>query len=714
MPIRAEVEGIGILEFPDGTDPAVIQRTVSQVVRGNHAKNAGAGGVGARSMGMGGSAGDRAAGTAANVLADVMRGGVDVIGGGAQLLSRSAHTIGMIPESNPGGFFAGPKDVEAQNTKARANIEEMTGSQDRPGFSPVRAASGAVLSMPMAPTKFLQAPTWIERATGAGASGAVAGGLQEVSIPDSNKDFWARKGMQTGLGFGAGAIAQPVAESVVKYAVGLVNKGADKGAAAIKNLSGANSTENLVNLARESLKRTGIDFDSLGEAAKVGLLEDISKALSFYSGVNPAALGRQAAFREEGFNPLRHWVSKDPSEFTALENLSHQPAGAPLKDRKNALDKFVMDRLSGMRGEQPIPGEVGAKGAADLKAHIAQQEGKTNVLYRTFQEIAPNVKGEPQRFVNDLWDGLEGEMVGASLPAGIRAIVNKISGGEIPLTPSTLYQLQKMANASRGADGSVNYSLGHLSRAIDREMDAIGKSIGGDANRTGEVLKMARGQHAKKMGELEESKMLSSVDEGKLAPEKFTDQMMGSSVRELASTWAKLGGEAKAAVRADVLDGLKRQAYGAATDESGKTAAQAMFMKAVNDPTTQQKLRIVLGDKGTQEVNRLALMLESAHLQPAGSAVNNSKTGGALIGAFSRAAEGMKAKGIPGGAAVNDSAMKGLAQAAQVVPPDALGRRSLVIDPLVEEMLKRRVGRYAGLLGGASAYPLALEGLLNK
>ena len=33
MPIYAEVEGIGKLEFPDGTDPSVIQATVKRVVQ---------------------------------------------------------------------------------------------------------------------------------------------------------------------------------------------------------------------------------------------------------------------------------------------------------------------------------------------------------------------------------------------------------------------------------------------------------------------------------------------------------------------------------------------------------------------------------------------------------------------------------------------------------------------------------------------------------
>lgn len=721
--IRAEVEGVGTLEFPDGTDPAVIQATVKRVVagRGN------TGGVGPHSMGQGGTAGEKAGGTIRSALGEVMRGGVDVLGGGAQLLSRAANTAGFVPESNPGGFVAGPKDVEAQNAQARQNIEQFyKAGPEAPGFSPVRAASSALLTLPMTPTKFLQAPTAIGRASGAGVSGAVAGSLQEVRDPSSSGDFWARKGMQAGVGFGAGAAMQPLAEIAVKGVVGLINRGADKAAAIAKNLSGANSAEQLVGLTREALKKSGIDFDALDEAVKAGLLADVQKALASYSGVNPAAVARQAAFRQEKFDPLRHWVTKDPAEFTTLENLSHQTAGDVLKQRKADLDKHVLDRMLGMRGAQQTPSDVGTAATKDLKGFLGQEQGKTNVLYRTFQELAPDIKGNPQRFADDVFGGLEGKMAGAALPPSLREIVNKISAGEIPLTPSTLFQLQKMAKP--GADGTANYALGHLRKAIDREMDALSKEIGGldrsmpvvpgtkvpekESAYAADVLKMARGQHAKVQGELEGSKILAAVDEGKAVPENFTASLLKAPVRELAGTWTKLGNDAKEAIRSEVIDHIKSKAFGAATDESGKAAAQASLMREINDPTTQQKLRIILGGKRLEEVNRLALMLESAHLQPAGSAVNNSKTGGALLSAFSRVADAAKAKGIYGSTALADTASKGLAQSAQFVPPTALGRQSLVIDPMVEEILKRRAGHGAGLLSAVSGYP-ALLGLLG-
>lgn len=637
------------------------------------------------------------------IVGNVMRGGVDVIGGGAQMLSRGAASTGLVPESEP-------QRVEAQNAQAYRNVDDMLGKSE--GFSPVRAGSAALASLPVTPTKFLQAPTLLGRAFGAGTSGAVSSAVQAVPEPASEGDFWKRKGMQAGAGFVGGTLAQPIAEKVVGSVVSAVNAGTDKAVAGVRNMTGANSIDKLVSLTRDALKRSGIDFDALNEQTQQKLLGDVQAAMSNYSGVNPGAVARQGAFREAGFDPLRHWITRDPSEFTAIENLSHQPAGAALKQKKADLDQYAENALLKLRGEQPDPAKVGQSAQRDLKGYLAGEKGKTNVLYDTFQKIAPDAKGDPQRFVNMLFDGLEGKMAGSSLPGGLRDIINQVSKGEIPLTPSTLYQLQKMGNKMYGADGSTNFALGHMSRAIDKELEAISRSVAGEGSQAADVLKMARGQAAKTFGAKEESKVLRAVEDG-APPENFLDTLKNTDLKDLAASWTKLGPEAKAGVRAQTVDELKRLTFGGATEGAGKTASQASLNKYLTEPKTAQRLKLILGDDGFAEVKRLGLMLESAHMQPSGSAVNNSKTGGALIGGLDALAAGMKAKNIPGGSFAADMSQRGMAQAAQSVPADALGQRSLVIDPMVEELLKRRFGHGAGLLGAGGAYT-ALDGLLGR
>jgi hypothetical protein len=697
MPQLIEVPGQGVVEFPDGMSDeqigAAIRRASGDArvanLQSNWKKN-----------------------NPIRQIGEMQRGGIDVIGGGAQLLARGANALGLVPESTGDGFFAGPREVEQQNAQARKNVDAVFGPETK-GFSPTRAASSALLTLPMTPARFVQAPTAVGRAMGAGTSGAIVAGMQEVQDPKSNSDFFGRKGIQAGVGFATGAISQPIAEKVVRYVVSGLNKAADKATAITQNLTGANSVQRMETLAREALKKSGMNYDALDDSVKQSLLDDVQKALGSYSGTDPEAIARQAAFRQERFDPLRHWITRDPSEFTTLENLSHQDVGAPLKQRKNALDRHVMDRLVGMRGEQPIPNRVGETAIKDLEGAISQERGKTNVLYDTFRDIAPDVKGDPQRFANRLWDGLEGKFASKSLPDGLRDIVNSISTGETPLTPSVLYQLQKMANGSRGADGSKNYALGHLSRVIDAEMDAISKAIpGGDASRTADVLKMARGQHARTMGEVEGSKILSGVEGKTLSPDNFTDTLLRSPLKEVAATWVKLGEDAKTQVRAQVIDEIKTKAFSGASEASGKSANQQTLNNYLNDAGTRQKLKVILGDKGLEEVKRLALMLESAKLEPSGGAVNHSKTGGALLTSATKLSDLARAKGIWGSQAFHDSAMRGLAQSAQVTPGEALGRQSLVIDPLVEEILKRRAGQGAGLLG-SSQTPAALYGLLG-
>jgi hypothetical protein len=713
MPIRAQVDGVGTLEFPDGTDPAIVDATVKSALRERYATPSQRRGENqdARIAAAGGPLSN----PFPQIFGNTARGGVDVLGGGAQLLARGANALGLVPESNPGGLLAGPKDVEAQNAQARTNIDNALGPQ-QPGIvsSAERFGSGGLLSAPFGPVKYMEAPMILGRMAGAGAAGGINAALQEVPNPQSTSDYFKKKGIGVAAGTVAGAVAQPIAEKIVGTIAAGLNSAADKGAAITRNLTGANSTDELVKLARSALSNSGIDYDSLADGAKQKLLGDVQTALQSYSGVNPGAVARQAAFRQEGFDPLRHWITRDPSEFTTVENLSHIPGvGGPLMNQKAALDQFAMNRLTGMRGPQVAPEQAGQQGVQDLKDYLQQAEGKANVLYRTFREIAPDVKGEPQRFVNDLYGNLEGQMALGSLPGGITNIVNSISKGQIPMTPSVLYQLQKMSNAAyKGADGSTQFALGHLSSAVDRELQNISSSVGGEGGNAADVLKMARGQFAQNRSAVENNPILGKVEENALAPESFGSTLMSSNLNTVRDTWAKMSPDSQAAIRSQVLDTLKNKAFSGASEAAGKSANQATFNNYISDPSTAEKLRTILGNEQFQTVKRLGLMLESAHMQPAGSAVNNSKTGGAMIGTALKLGQGMKDLNIVGGGPLYGLAQRSLAQSAQNVPAQALGRQSLVIDPAIEEILKRRAGGFASLLGGAAA-PQGIAGLLG-
>jgi hypothetical protein len=663
-------------------------------------------------------------------LGNVQRGAVDVIGGGAQLLARGANALGIPPTDNP-ALFPSPQVVSQQNAQARANIDQMFGPQ-QPGLTDtaVRGVTAGILTSPLAPTKFLQAPTLLSRSLGGGVAGATSNAIQEVPDNGTLGDFAKRKGLQAGAGFVGGVLSQPIAETVVKGVVSALNGVADRGMTVARNLTGANSIDNIVSMTRAALQKTGIDYDKLDEAVKQGLLNDVQTALKSSSAVNPGAVARQAAFRQEGFDPLAPWITRDPTDYTAVENLSHMPGiGAPLMQRKAALDQHVLDRLNGLRGAPQDPQAAGSLAIKDLNGFLTGQQSKTGVLYDTFKDIAPNVTGDPQRFANDLFDGLEGQMAGASLPGGLRSIVNDISAGKIPLTPSTLYQLQKMANGARGADGSANYALGHLSRAIDRELGRISASVGPTGSTApvaagtalpdqqgqyaADVLKMARGQHAQTMGALESSPILNAAVNGKIAPENFVDRLSNASIDETKSVWAKLSPDAQTAVRSQVFTDLKNKAFGNASDSAGKPAAQATFVNYVNDPANAAKLRIVLGDDGYEQAKRLGVLLEAAKMQPAGSAVNNSKTGGAVVSAAFRLSNGLKDLGIWGGTPLSTMANKSAVQNAMAAPGEALGQKGLLVNPFLEEILARRVGRGTSLLGGPLTYQ-GMTGLLGQ
>jgi hypothetical protein len=200
---------------------------------------------------------------------------------------------------------------------------------------------------------------------------------------------------------------------------------------------------------------------------------------------------------------------------------------------------------------------------------------------------------------------------------------------------------------------------------------------------------------------------LKAVAEGKFAAEDFFDRYIkGADVKHVASMWAKIKDEdLKQAARSQLVDFLKKSASGSGSDESA-VFRQQQFTEALSSPGMSQKIRILLGDKGLDEVKRVQRAAENAIKTPSGARFNTSGSAIEMMNLLRRSG------GIPfAGPWVTDPLQKAVTQQ-QVAGmakagPSAIGQG--LLNPEIEEMLRMMRLRGAGLLSAGAAGTAAGE-----
>lgn len=410
------------------------------------------------------------------------------------------------------------------------------------------------------------------------------------------------------------------------------------------------------------LQRAGVDYGALPEQARTSLRTELNEAMRTGRNLDADAVRRLADFRLVGATPTRGAITQDPVQITREMNLAKIGANSSdeglqgLARVQNANNQVLIRNLNDAGAARGDAFAAGQSVLDSIAKRDAEWGRRVSGLYdRARGTAGAEVPLQRAPLINSIYDDLARENKLAFLPENVKTMLDTISRGqvkaggqtfEVPFNANTIDNLTTMiSTAQRGAaDGNVRAALGIVRKAIDNaELAPIKADFGGSQAATAaaagalraadasprtfmDALGAARSEARARFGWQEASKPVQAALNG-AEPDKFVQKfVIGGSLDDLRAVVDNGGGEQ---VKSAVLAHLKARALNGAADEVGKFS-QAAYNKAISD-LGPRKLSMLFSPEELQVLQAVGRVASYTQVQPIGSAVNNSNTGG-LIG----------------------------------------------------------------------------------
>lgn len=635
MAITAQLEDGTRLEFPDGTDAAVIQRTVKGIISQRSAPAAPASVQAGtalrdipRQIGLTARYGLEGMGQIADIGAEPIRGLLNIGGerfnhSAAQLASKAADAVGL-------------PSPQGANERVIGDAARLVAGAGGMAAGMGRAAAQAAPGVTQNVMKLLAANPGAQTAGAAGAG--LAGGSVREAGGGSAEQFGAAVlgGIAGGLIPGAAmAAGSKVTQALTPKAV---------------QLERADQQISLI------LNRSGIDWSQVPERIKQGMRQEVSDALSTGQQLSPDALRRLLVFRRAEVTPTVGQLTQDPGMISREKNLSKTGANStspalqtlPALENRNVLALLRQLDEAGAAPQQGAAMRAGSAGINSLSSVIDSNKRNIGSLYGQARDTSgrslPLEGGTFTRRANEL---LDQNNVGSFLPPDLVKKMNAIAAGEYPLTVDVAEQLKTSAgNIARGAaDGNVRRAVGLFRQALDETPlqgqapvnpgnlpaapGTVPPSVGAGQESIA-AFNAARKANREWMARVEANPALAAVVDG-VEPDKFVQRFVigdGASAANVQSLRDELDPGAVQQMRAYLIRHLKDKATGGDEDIAkfgGKTYRDALRALESKLPAFFSKAEI----EKLRDIGDAAKYMQS---QPAGSAVNNSNSGALVIG----------------------------------------------------------------------------------
>jgi hypothetical protein len=655
-------------------------------------------------------------------LRSMVRGGKDLLDAGAQLAARGANKVGLVGDDEVGRI---DRDVRQGNS-------DYLYSQNRSAedFDPFRTAGNILSGAAVLPTRIFSAPaaartgaSFVPLGRRAGqlaarsADAAVVGAAAGTAQPVFQGDFADEKKTQIGIGAGAGAIGAPLVEGLVAVAGPAVNAVARL----VRQAGAAIRPQQVDNLIAQALEQQDIPWASLGEDVREALRQDVRQALATGGMTDPVHVRRLADIRAVGATPTRGAVTLDPVAVTAERNVAKQGANSTdpvlqqLARTQDSNNTALIERMNDL-GARNAPPEIAAGGRVlrALRNEDAARVADIDRLYTTARSMTGGRAAalDLPTFQRQFNAALDAEQLQNFVPENIRRTLNRLRGSgmpmdpaaEIPLTVDVAQQLDKLLSIAQrtAADGNERRAAGIIRNAL---MNApIEGDIGDDAMR---AYTRARDAARRRFQWHEQNPALAAAIDGE-QPDRFVRQFIlegSNSAADLQQLRRAITADPESLdmIRQQIVAHLKSKALSGAEDEVGGFSS-AGYRKALN-AISEAKLRVFFSEQEIAQLRQVGRAASYMQVQKPGTAVNNSNTASAAMGALDRILSrvpyaGEIARGHINRVATNQ-ARAGVARNALRALPSAGGE---VIDAETQNALRRALPLPAGrALAGALA-----------
>lgn len=590
-----------------------------------------------------------------------------------------------------------PKPLNADERIADTAISTIAGGAVPVGLGAQLAqrGSGAVQGV----GRMLAASPELQ-ALSAGSAGAAGQYTKETGGNDVSQFVAA---------LGAG-IAAPAAVSGVSTAV--------RGAAARSAASRAPATATVDVTINNALQDTGATLADLPADIARGIRSDVAEALKTGDGLNPDAVRRLVDYRMTGLTPTRARLTQDPAEITRQANLaklganSSDPAAQQLAQVQNQNNRALTTGLNEL-GANAAGDQV--SGARRIMAALQDRDAQAQGIIGRYYNEARNTAGrsaqlDPSAFTIAANDALDQALLGGALPADIRTLLNNTATGKMPLTVDVAEQFKtRLAEAGRDAmargDRSTAKAVGLVRSALEDAPLQPGQEIGQQAIDAFGAGRLANRNY---MQMVENTPALKAIRDG-VAPDKFVqDYIIGSGskagVMDVAALKSAVRNspDALAAIREQILGSLKQKALSGAADETGNFS-QSAYKKAL-DSIGDRKLALFFSKQDISQLKALGRVAAYEQFQPAGSAVNNSNTAGAVGNLIERLGASSLLGKIPFGRAAIGEPLQNISLSMQAgralnAPQSLLGGPPLLRDNISQLTAPRMALSPAAVLG---------------
>lgn len=636
MSITAELHDGTRLEFPDGTDPAVIQRTVKGVLASKQAaetpKPSVAERIGStlreipRQVGLTARYGLEGAGQALQPFTEPIRlamnpllraAGAPTAASTGNAASQLADTIGLPTPQGPN------ERVVADATRTLASAGALSGAAG----AAARGATGVTRNV----LEQLAARPGVQ-AAGAATAGASGGAVREAG-GGPVEQFAAALGGGVAGGAAAGKVG------------GLADAARRALTPRTVQLQQADQQIQLV------LQRSGVDWAQVPERIRQGMREEAAAALSTGQPLNERALQRLLVFQRTGTTPTVGMLTQNPGQITREMNLA--------KTGANSTD-VGLQRLPGLQNQNtakllsnldeagaanaPASFQAGEKAIGSLQGNVDRARREIDSLYGAARDSqGRSLPLEPGTFTRRANELLDQEMVGGALPGDVANRMNQIATGEMPLTVEIAEQLKtRIGKLQRStSDGSARMALGLVRQALDETPlmrinpqnlpVAPGTQLPPSGQKAIDAFNLARSANRQFMNRVEANPALKAVVDG-VEPDQFVQKFVlgkGASAGDVSALRQELDPQALASLKGYIVRHL-RDAATNSTDDITKFA-DAGYRRALRD-IGDEKLGVFFSPEELQHLKDVGNAAKYMKAQPDGSAVNNSNSGALMLG----------------------------------------------------------------------------------